>query len=171
MFSRRFNHSAVWCLFIVLGAYALYEIATEFMKAGVATGWALENAAMFPRLVVIFMIVFALTGLGFIVYDKIIIKTPVDTTDGDVIPFDKYCCMILVILLLYVLSLNTLGYYISSTVFLTVCLCILRQKQSITHLILSSLALSIAVVWFCGWIFEGVLGFVLPLGIWIITLS
>ena len=162
---------SLWLLFIVVGGYVLYEIATEFKAAGVDSGWALENAAMFPRFLAVAMI--AIAVLGSVMTMRDYRRGKDDTEHCDIAPFNGHCVVVLAVLLSYVLTLDVLGYYLASTVFMTLCLCILRDTTIATSIpvILSSSLLSLAVVIAFGWLFEGVLGFVLPLGVWQITLS
>lgn len=169
MFSRRFNHIAVWCIMLMVGLYVMYEIATEFTEAGVHTGWALENAGMFPHILGIFIILITISGIYLIFRDTR--KLQDDDVEGDVAPFDKYCIYILMVLLGYVGILEYLGYYIASSIFMAACLIILRNDKTLAKLIISSILISIPIVVVFGWIFEYLLGFVLPLGIWELTLS
>ena len=171
MFSRRCNHIAVWCAMLGVGLYVLYEIATEFTEAGVHTGWALENAGMFPRILGVFILLVTISGICLICYDAQKRQLAEDDVEGDVAPFDTTCIYILIMLLGYVGILEVLGYYIASSIFMAVCLIILRNDNTLGKLIISSIFISIPIVVVFGWIFEYVLGFVLPLGVWALTLS
>lgn len=175
MFTRRVNHGLMWGVFLVSGLYVLYEIATKFKAKGVDSGYALQNAGIFPRVLAIFIVLAAIVGIGFILREKYIQGKEKDTTPGDVVPFDRYCFIVLGLLLAYVLSLDILGYYIGSIAFMTLCLIALRgastQSPPLIVLLLTSIIISTLIVVSFGWVFESLLGFVLPLGMWELTLS
>ena len=51
-------------VFLLIGGYVLYEIATTFVELGIASGGGRNNAALFPRILALLLVGVSLLHLG-----------------------------------------------------------------------------------------------------------
>lgn len=163
----KFGYIFTWGLFFILGVYILYEISTAFVAENVTNVHPLRNAGMFPKLLAQSMLLFCFIKLcTTFFFSKYNNHADEVEKEWEYVPFTNICWLVVALLLVYISVLETLGYYISSTIFMIICCTILQKKFSVLTILIP-----LGVVIGVGWVLESILALVLPIGLWEITLS
>ena len=149
----------VWALFLGLPPLVMHQIATSLTEQGVASGGPLENAAVFPL-----SVAWVLAGLCVIHALRLIAGHVAKPSPVEGTPTTRLALVGAGAFVAFLLLLGTLGYYIAATLLLVALMRLLGVGWVIS--ILATVAMTVGV----GFIFEGLLNVVLPLGLWKITL-
>jgi hypothetical protein len=149
----------VWALFLGLPPLVMHQAATSLAEQGVASGGPLENAAVFPL-----SVAWVLAGLCVIHALRLIAGHVAKPSPVEGTPTTRLALVGAGAFVAFLLLLGTLGYYIAATLLLVALMRLLGVGWVIS--ILATVAMTVGV----GFIFEGLLNVVLPLGLWKITL-
>lgn len=170
MLDRSNRKTGEWLIlagFAALGAFVFAQIATSLTDQGAASGDALYNAALVPRVVTITML-----GLGLFVALRLILGRGADATDAQAAtppePMRKLRRMqggIILLIAAYLLLLEPLGFAIATTLGIGAMFAVLGVRP-MWAAFLTGAGLMLVV----AFIFEGLLKVVLPVGFTGVTL-
>ena len=159
MTSRVLNLAALG-LFVAVIVTVFWQIGTDLTEQGIASGGPYDNAASYPRMIMVFMGV--LVALQLII--ELLRTGPRSETpqSSDIEPSDlRRAGLMLVVFAIYLMVLTTIGYHLATTpmIFAIMWICGMRN---LPKLAISSVAIATGF----AFIFEVFLNVVLPLGIW-----
>lgn len=146
--------------FLVPPLYALYEIQTHFVESGMHTGGGVSNAALFPRLISILLII--ITAVKILMLLFLPGKGEAPSSDRfSLIERGRRKSLFLMFLTFtaFLVSLSILGYYVATPLALAVFFILLGVRNGGQVI---SLSLGVTVLmWF---VFSQLLQIVLPVG-------
>ena len=162
MTSSRILNLAALGLFLAVIVTVFWQISTDLEEQGIASGGPYDNAASYPRMIVVFM--------GVLVVLQLLIEfmkgkaTPAEDASrtADVTPSDlRRAGLMLVVFAIYLMVLTTIGYHLATTpmIFAIMWICGMRN---VVKLAISSVAIATGF----AFVFEVFLNVVLPLGLW-----
>lgn len=146
--------------FLALAGLVFYETSTSFVEQGAASGGAMFNAALYPRL-----LAWALVGLSALRLVDIARaisaggSAPAARSADDRQSLVK-ALICLGFLAVYLFSLKPLGYHLTTPVFMFACLVLLGTRP-----VLLAAALAIGTSLTMSFVFEVLLNVILPVGI------
>jgi hypothetical protein len=151
--------------FLVIGGYTLFEIATRFAEAGMIGGRPQNNAALFPLITAILLLL--VTGIWILQNLRAkgahVEHAPSDEEDLSArsVPAKPniHSFWILLILVLYILFVNIVGYLVLTPFALTAMLFVLGVRN-----LLYGFAVSIVTTFVFYYLFGGLMNIILPVG-------
>ncbi len=142
-----------WLFFLMIAILILWQSATSLVDQGVSSGGALQNAAIFPQTVAWGMICLSALNMIRIMIGDITNKSPITVTKTT-----PLALISTILFFIYLITLETIGYYIVTPILLTLLLWILGVKW------LNSFSVALLMTLIVACIFEGLLNVILPLG-------
>lgn len=162
MTSSRLLNLVALGLFLAVIVTVFWQIGTDLEEQGIASGGPYDNAASYPRMIVVFMgvLVFLQLGVEFI---KNSATAQSETSEAENIqPSDlRRAGLMLVVFAIYLMVLTTIGYHLATSpmIFAIMWICGMRN-------VLKLAIASVAIATGFAFVFEVFLNVVLPLGIW-----
>ncbi len=141
--------------FFALVGVVFQQISTDFVTQGIASGGPLDNAAAYPRAIAILILcLLAVRGVAQLRTEQPATEraTPIATL--------KRPAALLAVFALYLLSLNFLGYHLSTTPMIAIVMLLSGEREPI-----KILAFSAGFATLAAFTFEKFLRIVLPGGI------
>ncbi len=142
-----------WLFFLFIAILVLWQSATSLKDQAAASGGPLQNAAAFPQSIAWLMLVLSLFNFMRIFRGRIANPSAVVSTKTT-----SLALMITLLFFIYLLTLQSLGYYIATPLLLSLFLKGLGLKWVKSFIVAISMTLLVASI------FEGLLNVVLPLG-------
>ena len=142
-----------WAFFVLVPVVILWQSATSLAEQGVASGGAMENAAIFPRIIAWIMIGLAAVNAFRILGGRLTHQTPITGT-----PTTGLALVSTGLFIAYLLIMPYAGYHLATPMLLAVLLRLygLGWVGSIGAAVIMSLGVAA--------VFEGLLNVVLPVG-------
>ncbi len=152
---------AVAFCFMIPAIVALHEIGTKFVEKEMHTGGGEQNAALFPRILSILLLLLAVTKIAGVIIDTY--KNGRKESEDSFYLFEpdgrKRTAAMFIIFVLYILGLANLGFYAATPLALAAFFLILGLRK-VLMLIPLSLGTTLAI-WY---LFGVLLKVVLPVG-------
>lgn len=158
--SRLIGELGMAGVFLLLAATVLYQTRTAFVKAGAASGGATQNAALYPELLALGLVVLGLLQIVLAIRKHIKPAAFAIDPAPPVQPGNLVRAIASTLLLVaYLLALKLVGYHLATPVFLASFFAVLGVRN-IAHIVACSVLTSL-VLSLC---FEYGLGVILPAG-------
>lgn len=146
--------------FLALAGLVFYETSTSFVEQGAASGGAMFNAALYPKL-----LAWALVGLSALRLASIARAVAQggltsSAPDGDSRQALFKALIWLGFLVVYLMCLKPLGYHLATPVFMFACFFLLGTRN-----VLLAAALAVATSLTMSFVFEVLLNVILPVGV------
>lgn len=162
MTSSRMLNLVALGLFLAVIVIVFWQIGTDLEEQGIASGGPYDNAASYPRMIVVFM--------GVLVFLQLVVEfiknsgtAQSETPEAENIqPSDlRRAGLMLLVFAIYLMVLTTIGYHLATApmIFAIMWICGMRN-------VLKLAIASIAIATGFAFVFEVFLNVVLPLGIW-----
>lgn len=149
--------------FLFVAAYVLWEIETKFAAAGVASGHAQTNAALFPRAIAIgLFLVTAVWIIQIVAESRRVRKSHPAATEPSVAATsrpNRQSALILTITLAYIALVGIVGYLALTPVALVAMFGVLGVRN-----ILQNAIISILVTFAVWYLFGELMNIILPVG-------